>query len=190
MLASAGRLDLDDLGAEVGELKRAIRHGENLAEVDYADSVERQGHRWNSHFGWNTHFGCNSHFRNTQFRSYREVAEAAAQRGYPEVANPLNIVGAPSTLERQVDAAHVRDGGGELRDRGGAALTALGARQRGRLDVGGEAVGNLAPVLPKGALGDGERIASVAEDVVGGGAGVIENRAGGGGGGGARAGSV
>src|ERR1700722_16588257 len=138
MLASAGRLDLDDLGAEEGELKRAIRHGENLAEVDYADSVERQGHRWNTHFGWNTHF------RNTPFRSRRDVAEAAAQRGHPEVANPLNIVSAPSTLERQIDDAHVCDGGVDLSDRGGAALTALGARQRGRLDVAGAAVGHFA----------------------------------------------
>src|ERR1700731_2402089 len=38
------RLDLDDLGSHHGELQGAVRRGKNLAQVDYADSLERQAH--------------------------------------------------------------------------------------------------------------------------------------------------
>src|ERR1700683_4340514 len=44
-LAHAGRFDLDDLGAHLGELQGAVGRGENLAQVNYADSLERQAHR-------------------------------------------------------------------------------------------------------------------------------------------------
>jgi hypothetical protein len=45
MFAGAGRLDLDDLRAEVGELQRAVGHGEDLTEVKDADPIKRQAHR-------------------------------------------------------------------------------------------------------------------------------------------------
>ena len=38
---AAGRLDLDDVGAEVGEQHRAVRPGERLREVDDPHTLER-----------------------------------------------------------------------------------------------------------------------------------------------------
>src|ERR1700720_2059696 len=44
-VADAGRFDFDDVGALVGEDHRRHRTGDHLGEVDYADAVERSGHR-------------------------------------------------------------------------------------------------------------------------------------------------
>src|SRR5882757_1387043 len=44
-IADAGRFDLDDVGALVGEDHRRHRARDHLGEIDYADAVERSGHR-------------------------------------------------------------------------------------------------------------------------------------------------
>ena len=47
-LVTIGRLDLDDVCAEVGEEHRRERAGQHAAGVDHPDSVERRGpiHAW------------------------------------------------------------------------------------------------------------------------------------------------
>ena len=42
---AVGRLDLDDVGAEVAEHPRGVRTGQHPREVEHADPVERLGHR-------------------------------------------------------------------------------------------------------------------------------------------------
>jgi len=44
VVATAGTLDLDHVGAHVAERLRAERTGDVLRQVDDDDSVERQGH--------------------------------------------------------------------------------------------------------------------------------------------------
>ena len=74
IVAGAGTLDLDDVGAEVGQDLGRRRPGQDAGQVENAESFQRTGHA-----GFQS--GCGAWWRRGRQGAYRQAPEPAQRRG-------------------------------------------------------------------------------------------------------------